>query len=76
MEVILSAISFVFVGLIVVAAFTIGFSLLLWFTMLGILISCIFLARQYWLRWKFLRNNKADTKIIEGVYTEITDKKP
>ena len=76
MEVILSVISFIFVGLIVVAAFTIGFSLLLWFTMLGILISCVFMARQYWLRWKFLRNNKADTTIIEGTYTEIIDNKP
>ena len=76
MDFILSILSFVFVGLIVVAALTIGFSLLLWFTAIGVVISLIIIARQYWYRWKFLRNHQESTKIIEGVYKEITDHKP
>lgn len=73
MEFIFSAISFVFLGLIVVAAFTIGFTLLLWFTALGVLISIVIIVRSRWLRWQFMRNNRENNKIIEGVFKEIHD---
>lgn len=76
MDFILSAVSFIFLGLIVVAAFTIGFSLLLWFTALGVIISLVIIGRQYLRRWRFLRNHQESTKIIEGTYKEITDHKP
>ena len=73
MEAILSVFSFIFIGLIVAAALTIGFSLLVWFTLLGIVISVYLIGRQYWMRWQFLRHNRETTKVIEGVFTEVND---
>ncbi len=78
MEFVLSVFSFIFIGLIVIAAFTIGFSLLIWFTLLGVVITVYLVGRQYWMRWQFLRQNRDEpasgrTQVIEGVFTEITD---
>ncbi len=73
MDFVLSAITFIFVALILALAITIGFSLLLWFLAFGIMFSIILIIRQRWARWQFLRENDPDNGIIEGSYTEITD---
>lgn len=72
MDFILSAISFVFIGLIVAAALTVGLSLLVWFSLMGMVIFIYFLCRQYYLRWKFLRQHRED--VIEGVYIDVSDR--
>jgi membrane protein implicated in regulation of membrane protease activity len=76
MEIVFNIISFIFVGLIIAAALTIGFSLLLWLMAISVVATLVFILRQYYFRWRFLRENKQTTDIIEGVYTEVIDKKP
>lgn len=76
MELIFHAISFILVALIALAAFTIGFSLLIWLLLVSICITIVLVLRQYYLRWRFLRENRKAENVIEGVYREINDHKP
>ncbi|MBY0407376.1 MAG: hypothetical protein K2Q01_06755 [Rickettsiales bacterium] len=78
MELIFHIILFIFVGLILAFAITLGFSLLLWCAALGLLMTIIFTIRQRLQRWRFLKENADDRptatiKVIEGSYTEVTD---
>lgn len=78
MEFLLNLLTFMFVALVLGLAITIGFSLLLWCLAAGLLLSLLLMLRQRWQRWRFVRANEpaaGDIRVIEGVYTEITEKR-
>lgn len=75
MDFLLSFLTVVFVALLIAAALTFGFVLIVWFAAAATLIALYVLIRQWWERWRFLRANKGQgdqTNVIDVHYTEIS----
>lgn len=77
MEIILSILAVLFIGLLLATAFTFGLAILVIFS--GILIASLayVLLRDWWRRWRIThgrdRADRANVTIIEAQYTEIHD---
>jgi membrane protein implicated in regulation of membrane protease activity len=83
MEVVFHIILIIFGVLIFAFAVTLGVSLLLWIAVMGLVLSVVYTIRQRWQRWQFVKANDPDRPnttteihVIEGTYTEVTDRKP
>jgi hypothetical protein len=76
MEVLFTILTVIFVALILAAALTIGFSLLVWCIITAIAVSMFLMLRERWRRFMFVRRSARpeSTKVIEGEYKDITDR--
>lgn len=76
METIVSFLTIILVVLLVGAALTFGFALLIWFGIFAAMITILMMLKQLWYRWRFMRTGGAppepETKIIEVDYEEIS----
>lgn len=73
MDIFFGILTFAFVALLVMAAITIGVSLLVWFMLLGAVLSLYMAVRRRWLRWQFVREAESRMHIIEGDFKDLTD---
>ncbi|NBO19017.1 MAG: hypothetical protein EBV03_07305 [Proteobacteria bacterium] len=73
MDIIFGAVTFVFVALVIITAITIGMSLLVWFMLVGAMLSLYVAVRRRWMRWQFIREAESTTQIIEGDFKDLTD---
>ena len=76
MEFLSSALFVLFLALMIAAAVTFGFALLVWFVAVAMLLGTAMLLRQWWWRWRFLRSARKQEPpgVIEGEYKDISDK--
>jgi hypothetical protein len=78
MDFLFSALAVLFVALLVAAAVTFGFVLLVWFVALAVLIGASVFLREWWRRWYFLRHaapREESSQVIEAEYKDITDRR-
>lgn len=80
MDFIFSAVSAVFIGLIIAAALAFGFVILVWVMVFGAAVAIALYLRTLLRRWWFLHNNptpktppRRTAKVIEADYVEISD---
>jgi hypothetical protein len=74
MDIIFGLLTFVFVALLIMAAITIGVSLLMWFMLVGAMLSLYVAVRRRWMRWQFVRGSESsNVQIIEGDFKDLTD---
>ncbi len=73
MDFLLSALTVLFVALLLAAAVTFGFVLLVWFLAVAFVIAAGVLIREWWRRWRFVRNaEQRPPKVIDAEYKDIT----
>jgi hypothetical protein len=69
----------IFIGLVVFAALTFGFMLLVWFAAFAVTISLLIMLRSWIRRWLFLYWSRDRTPpqppVIDAEYRDISDKK-
>lgn len=79
MDIIFSAISIVFIALVLAAALTFGFVILLWIVALGIGFALFIFLRDVFRRWLFVHSHqpakspRPEPKVIEAEYIEISE---
>ena len=81
MYILFSAVSIIFIGLIIAAALTFGFVILLWIFVALMVFTILTFLRDLWRRWWFVHNNappkqnppQKAPQIIEAEYTDISD---
>lgn len=77
MEIISTIFAVLFIGFLLVAAFTFSLGLLVIFSTIAIASLVFVVIRNKWQRWQFTRGTKPHQNhhpIIEGQYTEIASK--
>ena len=81
MELLGTILTGLFVALILATAVTFGFALIIWFAIAGVTLAILFLLREWWRRWMFLRRGKMqehdaqNVRIIEVDYEDISNKR-
>jgi|GEM_PF-4566546 len=81
MDILFSAISVIFIALIVAAAVTFGFIILVWVMVAAFVFSLLMYVRTMWRRWRFVHGNappkqprsRQAPKIIDAEYTDVSD---
>lgn len=73
MDIIFSILGVAFFGLVIVTAFTIGLSLLVWAAVAAALFSAYVTIRRHLQYRSFVKAAERDTTIIEGTYKDVTD---
>jgi hypothetical protein len=81
MDIIFSVLSAIFIALVLAAAVTFGFIILVWIIAAALALAVLVSLRNLWRRWWFLHNSAPPRPsrrpdVIEGDYKDITDDKP
>ena len=75
MDIILTVLGVVFVTLLLIAAFTLGSALLMFFLAVAFTTALLIQLREFWRRWRFMRGadvRPRGQKVIEGDYKDVT----